>query len=843
MGLGILILMGNNERSRSIRLDLFGTFATDGALSVLGILTGSMTARWLFPAGRGALAAVLFWPQFLAGIGLLSLGDATTYRTGTAREKSAVILASSFWLALALSAIVTGAGFLAMPFFLGEARAHLVGLAQIYLLVFIPFNFVTLVLLASDQGKIYFARYNLLRLLVPVIYLTGLLILWTTKNVSVARVVAIDCAATVLVALTRLFAKEPILLMKPAWEETKTLLRIAARFHVASVLLFLASEADTFVCLLLWDDATLGRYAVALGIASSSLAVFSGTLQKVLFPHLAQIQDVAYRIKFLERSLLYSAALLAILLVLVGSLLPWMIPLLFGEAFRDTVFMTQLLLVAYFFIALKTIIIQILRGLGESRTSSISAALGLAVFLLAVLPLAKGLGVLGVGSALGLSNAIAVGYLVVHIQRKYPLAFRRRGKAAQPTDDGKRKLQVHVALLGARNHYALPRLLNEARMLGRLYTDLYTGNKIWIKWLLGDPDGKLPSEKVVSFDAFGLWYRWASRRARTIQSRERLYSKAAMGFTSRILRHGLQGADLLYSYNGPALELFTYAKQAGIPCILEQIHVSQRTACRLLKEESERWAGWEPGLDPRAPEGIMSRREQMEWQLADQILGGSSFALDGIAQQTSLQKKCRVVQYGIPLELFDPPGGNRFSAARQLRVLFAGDVCLRKGAPYLLEALRLLNSSSIEARFAGQIVVEPSRLRPYKKIATFLGPVSQNRMRELYGWADVLVAPSICEGSALVTYEALASGVPVIATPHTGSWVRDEVEGLIVPIRDIKTLAAAIERCARDSDFIQSCKENARKGRGRLGLPAYRERLIRALQEILAVHQMRVARL
>ena len=47
--------------------------------------------------------------------------------------------------------------------------------------------------------------------------------------------------------------------------------------------------------------------------------------------------------------------------------------------------------------------------------------------------------------------------------------------------------------------------------------------------------------------------------------------------------------------------------------------------------------------------------------------------------------------------------------------------------------------------------------------------------------ADVFVFPSLFEGSAVVTYEALAAGLPSVVTPSAGSVVRDGVEGFIVP--------------------------------------------------------------
>src|SRR5437016_10661695 len=110
----------------SMKVAMLGTFATEGFTVLLGILTGSLVARLLLPEGRGAFAAVLFWPQLLAGIGFLSLGEAVTYRIGILPERESLIRASSFWPALAMSVVMMAGGYVLMPFLLGEeiGRAH-----------------------------------------------------------------------------------------------------------------------------------------------------------------------------------------------------------------------------------------------------------------------------------------------------------------------------------------------------------------------------------------------------------------------------------------------------------------------------------------------------------------------------------------------------------------------------------------------------------------------------------------------------------------------------------------------------------------------------------------------
>lgn len=399
--------------------------------------------------------------------------------------------------------------------------------------------------------------------------------------------------------------------------------------------------------------------------------------------------------------------------------------------------------------------------------------------------------------------------------------------------------QVHVAMLGARMHYAVPVLLNELGLLGRFYTDSYLGNKPWLekmllkigpttrhrqlmKWL--GRSAPIPPEKVTSYEMLGFNYWWLRRKTRGFRESGKMFAYVNRLFNSKVITSGLNGADIIYGCNYASLEIFQYAKQRGIRCILEQTMAPLQLYHDLLYEESETWPDWLPALDIRSEtRHPLSKREQREWELADTIVSGSDFVSTSLVQRGVPQEKCAVVPYGIDIRKFSSHRGERRGG--KLRILFAGEVGLRKGAPYLLKALAQMDPHSVEARFAGQLSVNNQKLKPFESVAQFLGPVPRMRMQELFSWADVFVLPSICEGSATVTYEALANGLPVITTPNAGSMVRDGIDGHILPIRDADGISSVLNRYIVHPEYLAEQRRAAIAGRQALSLEAYKERL------------------
>jgi glycosyltransferase involved in cell wall biosynthesis len=166
-------------------------------------------------------------------------------------------------------------------------------------------------------------------------------------------------------------------------------------------------------------------------------------------------------------------------------------------------------------------------------------------------------------------------------------------------------------------------------------------------------------------------------------------------------------------------------------------------------------------------------------------------------------------------------------------VLFAGTANLGKGIHYLAMAVERLIGSGYRYQFrvAGNVTRRVAR-QPLCRNLQLLGRVPRDRIHEEFAAADVFVLPSLAEGSAGVTYEALASGVPVVTTRAAGSVVRDGIDGRIVPERDPEALADAIAEIVEDREERARMSVAARERARDYTWDRYGERLVAALRSL-----------
>lgn len=218
--------------------------------------------------------------------------------------------------------------------------------------------------------------------------------------------------------------------------------------------------------------------------------------------------------------------------------------------------------------------------------------------------------------------------------------------------------------------------------------------------------------------------------------------------------------------------------------------------------------------------GPMKWMSRPVWRAADRLVANST-GLRDIANHVDPTVRVDVIPNGIDLRRFSPGEGIRTT----VRVLFVGRLEPYKGLVDLLEAVRMLVESGQDG-FSVAIVGQGSMDRDLRGMIDRMGIASHVEMKgqalpeempEIYRQADLFVLPSHVEGMSNVLLEAMASGLPVVATTIPGSQevVHEGREGLLVEPSMPNQLCSALNGLIKDAEERErmgnAARENAEK--------------------------------
>jgi glycosyltransferase involved in cell wall biosynthesis len=334
---------------------------------------------------------------------------------------------------------------------------------------------------------------------------------------------------------------------------------------------------------------------------------------------------------------------------------------------------------------------------------------------------------------------------------------------------------------------------------------------------------ELPARRVVAFNRLGFAY----SRAQARHPAPSAFLEYNRRLAERIIAHSrFTCADAVYGFCGASVQLFRAAKAQGKRCFLEQMIAPVAEMVAQVRAQEQRWPGWAASAADQWDERAWTALEQEEWALADRVLAPSPYVRDCLVRAGVAEAKIILVPYGVKL----PPAGRLKlpPVGRPLRVLYAGAIDLRKGAPNLIEAVSQFASDEVELRMAGRLGLRPEKLTALPANIRLLGQVSRAEMGELYEWTDVFALPSVCEGSATVTYEALVRGVPVVVSHNTGAPIEDGRSGTLLPDVSPGSIASALHGLIGAPERIAMMSAEALRQREDLSWDAYGLRILGA---------------
>jgi glycosyltransferase involved in cell wall biosynthesis len=315
--------------------------------------------------------------------------------------------------------------------------------------------------------------------------------------------------------------------------------------------------------------------------------------------------------------------------------------------------------------------------------------------------------------------------------------------------------------------------LHEAGILGRAI--VYANNQ-----------STVPAARVRSL-------RWHPVRLLSALDRAHYYG-AKKHYLDSVARGELRTGryDLFHAWSGECLRTLREAKARGIPSVIE-IPTWHRNKGKkkpaVTKSERERAAA--PWPQRIFNEMLVSRQQVMEeYDLATLILVLSNCAADTFRAAGVAEEKLFYLPRGVDIARFTPAE----KPPEKFRAIFLGALKKRKGVHTLLEAWHGLALKDAELVLVGHAHAE---IKEY--LERFAGESVKlvgfcAEPEKLLRTAAAHIFPSTCEGSAKVTFEAAAAGLPQITTYESGDAVVDGETGIVIPCGNVAALAAAIER-------------------------------------------------
>jgi glycosyltransferase involved in cell wall biosynthesis len=214
-----------------------------------------------------------------------------------------------------------------------------------------------------------------------------------------------------------------------------------------------------------------------------------------------------------------------------------------------------------------------------------------------------------------------------------------------------------------------------------------------------------------------------------------------------------------------------------------------------------------PVLVNRALKKMLPFR-QTELAAADVVLCCSEFQRQRLVALNPGISRVEVVPLWADVSFWSGSASQRqFSRPGEpLRVLYAGAVSLRKGVAYLLDAVESLQAE-ITLTMVGAVSPEMEGLLKRFRRHRLLPYLTKSELRNLYLEHDVLVMPTLGDSFGFVTVEAMASGMPVIASQNAGAPLPDE--SWRVPPHDAQAIHARLLHYHADREQLRSDAESA----------------------------------
>jgi len=203
------------------------------------------------------------------------------------------------------------------------------------------------------------------------------------------------------------------------------------------------------------------------------------------------------------------------------------------------------------------------------------------------------------------------------------------------------------------------------------------------------------------------------------------------------------------------------------------------------------------GLDSSFWQGVLD-----DCNKTDYLLVNSSFVKNTFLKQGYDESRIKVVYLGVREDFFQLK--KNYAKREKLKILFTGSFGFRKGGEYLLKALQELDKRGVayEMTVVGSYEGAKYMIERYKpNYINFVGHILQDDLKKYLSESDIYLFPSLCEGCASSAMEAMAAGLPVIATLESGLPIDNDENGIIIPSKNVEKIVDSIIKLSENENY------------------------------------------
>lgn len=416
------------------------------------------------------------------------------------------------------------------------------------------------------------------------------------------------------------------------------------------------------------------------------------------------------------------------------------------------------------------------------------------------------------------------------------------------------KLKILVAHPGRQHSFRVAKALKESGMLFKYATTVYNKeSSILIKManLFISEDNKNRAKKrkcpsledndVILFNEFlGFLLLLLLRVDKTKKIYSWLSHKIRDSFGKKVAKYAIKNnIDAIISYDTNSLVCFEYLEKKAphIKRIMDHAHPPRNYLYKVYQEKLDSAGDFRETYE--ASGYILNKKIAdsfaKEIKLAHLHIAASSFSKKALHFNNVPEENILFCPYGVDVNK-NIDFKKQLTNFEKLEVLFVGEINQRKGIAQILESAKLLKNKDVEFNLIGMGKEYKSYLYTnYDDTVNFMGRVSYEVLIEQYTSNHIFIFPSMGEGFGLVLLEAMAAGLPVIASRNCvgPDLIKNGYNGFLIDAGSTEQLTEHILWFKNNQDRLKEMSENARETVDNYSWEKYEKNLVENLSNKL----------